>query len=164
MAQVTAMFKTMDERALALSFAKEAALLARWQHADLVVGSPNTFQAMTPNPFGGGEIKETVKADVTLAGPMMLRIDWRSGVDNAAMLKGLIEGLKKLAVQAGRPPGEPEAQLAGAELTFNQSGVAEVDLSDGWARSASLKRLVRLASPGRAQNRDEFVDIKLTRE
>ena len=85
-------------------------------------------------------------------------------MDSAAMFREMIGFLKKLAVQAGRPPSEPEAQLAGGQLTFEQSGVAEVDLSDGWTRATSLKRLVRIAAPGRAQNRDEFVDIKLTRD
>jgi hypothetical protein len=164
MAQVTSMFKSMDERALALTFAKEAALLARWQYVDLVIGAPNVFEAMTPNPFGGGALKETVTADATLAAPKVLKIDWRSEMDSTAMLRDMIGFLKKLAVQAGRPASEPESQLAGAQLTFEQSGMAEIDLSDGWARAASLKRLVRIAAPGRMQNKDENVDIKLTRD
>jgi hypothetical protein len=164
LAQVTSMFKSMDERTLAAIFAKEAALLAKWQRVDLVVGELNLFEATTANPFGGGAQKETVKADVTMAAPTVIRIDWRSEMDTADMLRDMIGFLKKLAVQAGRPPSEPEAQLAGAQLTFEQSGVAEVDLSDGWTRATSLKRLVRIAAPGRAQNRDEFVDIKLTRD
>jgi hypothetical protein len=131
---------------------------------DLVVGAPNVFEGVTPNPFGGGALKETVTADATLVAPKVLKIDWRSEIDSTAMLRDMIGFLKKLAVQAGRPASEPEAQLAGAQLTFEQSGAAEIDLSDGWARAVSLKRLVRLSAPGRAQNKDEYVDIKLTRE
>jgi hypothetical protein len=163
-AQVTSMFTSMDERALAATFAREAALLARWQRVDLMVGEANVFEGLAANPFGGGALKETVKASVTMAAPTVVRIDWHSEMDTAAMLRDMIGFLKKLAVQAGRPPSEPEAQLADAQLTFEQSGVAEIDLSDGWTRAASLKRLVRIAAPGRAQNRDEFVDIKLTRD
>jgi hypothetical protein len=137
MAQVTSMFQSMDEKALALTFAKEAALLARWQYVDLVVGAPNMFAAMTPNPFGGGALKETVTADATLTAPKVLKIDWRSETDSAAMLRDMIGFLAKLAVQAGRPASEPEAQLAGARLTFKQSGVTEIDLFDGFFASTS---------------------------
>jgi hypothetical protein len=164
MAQVKTMFTSMDERALALIFAKEAALLARWQRVDLTLGAPNVFRGATPNPFGGGELPETVTADVTMVAPTLLKVDWRSEMDTAVMLKDMIEALKKLAVQVGRPASEVEPQFAGAQLTFNQSGRAEVDLSDGWTRAAALKRIVRLAAPGRTQSRDEFVDLKLTRE
>jgi hypothetical protein len=80
------------------------------------------------------------------------------------MLADMIAFLKQMAARAGRPPGEVEAQLADARLTFEESGATEVNVSDGWARAASLTRSVRIQSPTRSENRDELFDIKLTRE
>jgi hypothetical protein len=163
-AQVRSMFASMDERTLALIFAKEAAILAKWQQADLVVGTSNEFEETRPNPFGGGPINGTVKATVTSPAAETIKIDWRTEIDPAMLLQDMIAFLKQMASRAGRSPDEVDAQLAGARLTFEESGVAEVNTSDGWTRAASLTRNIRIQSPSRSENRDEFFDIKLTRK
>src|SRR5262249_19185236 len=142
-AQVRSTFTSMDERSLALLFGKEAALLALWQNADLTVGPDNVLQESRPNPVGGGTVKGTIKAAVTTE-LSTARIRWRTDRDGAGLLADLMGWLKTMARQVGRSPAEVDAQLAGAQLTFEETGTAEIDLADGWTRSLSHRRITRL--------------------
>ena len=161
--QTRAMFTSMDERTLAAVLGEEAGMLACRQRADLAIGKTNVLEELRANPFGGGQLKATVKADAVSAGPASLKVDWRTELDGKQMLADMIAAFKKIASQSGRPPAEVDAQLGDAELTFQETGNAEVGRADGWTRQFALKRLVRIAAPTRTENRDEFYDIKLTR-
>jgi hypothetical protein len=164
MEQVRSWFTSMDEATLAAVFAKDAALLAAWQEADLVIGQPNVFERPRANPFGGSELNATVKADVTSVTPILARIDWRADIDSARMLANMIDWLRKTASQLGHPPDEVDAQFKDVVLNFEETGVAEINPADGWTRTASLKRLLRMVSPKETKSHDESVEIKLTRD
>jgi hypothetical protein len=164
MEQVRSWFTSLDEATLAAMFAQDAALLATWQDSDLIIGRPNVFEAPRANPFGGGELSATVTAEVTSATRTSARIGWRTEMDSARMLATLIDWLKKTASELGRPPEEVEAQLKDAMLTFEETGAAEVNPADGWTRTVSLKRVVRMALPTETRSQDELVEITLTRD
>lgn len=161
--QVRAMFTRMDDRTLALVFAKDASLLARWQTSELPVGRALEIEEARANPFGGEKLsaKTTVQTDAPKDGSA--KVAWSVDIDEKQMLTAMIASLKRMATRMGRDPSDVDAQLGQAKVSFEESGEAVIDIADGWTRSVSFRRIVTISSPQRSQDQKEIVEISLRR-
>ncbi|MCG8562927.1 MAG: hypothetical protein MI824_24265 [Hyphomicrobiales bacterium] len=162
-AQLRSMFTRMDDRTLALVFAKDASLLARWQQAELPVGSAVELEEARANPFGGGNLssKVTVRTEPPKNGTA--NIAWTVDMDEKQMLTSMIANFKRMAKRLGRDPKEVDAQLGKAKIVFEESGKATINIADGWTRAVSFRRIVKLASPEKSRDQKEIVEITLKR-
>jgi hypothetical protein len=134
--------------------ARDASALASRQWLDVDLGGANVVDGSRPNPFGGGSIKSTVKAHASLARPDLLKIDWESSIDRRAVLSTVERMLGK--------PADAEKLKLIEGMKLEESGSVEVDARDGWARKASLNRIVRIP-PSNDNRADDFVEIRVTK-